>query len=388
MDARDRPLPAPDDEAERRREARAEMARANPDVATICLVILTVLAVLAVLHAAADIVLPLLFAIVLNLLLGPPKRLLTNRLRLPPALAALVLIAGLFMLIAGVGTAISVPASQWLSRAPETLPKLQERLVVLSRPIGELRKALEQAQHLTEQPPPEGTQRVVVQSPPNVGGMGVSVLQGTRAALGQALTLGVVLFFLLVAGDTLLRRLVEILPGLADKKRVVGIAEEIEENISAYLLTITAMNLLVGIANGLQMWAQGMPDPLLWGTVAFLLNYIPILGPALGMMLFFLVALFATDGIWWALLPPFIYLLIHMAEGEAITPMLVAKRFTLNPVLLIVALFFWDWMWGVAGALLAVPLLAILKIVCDHVPALTPLGHLVGAPRGRGVNGS
>jgi predicted PurR-regulated permease PerM len=380
MDDRD-----PDDaDARRLQKAREEIARVEPDTLTVCVVILTVLAVLAALAAAAAIILPLLLAVVLNLLLAPAKRLLTNRLRLPGSAAALVLIIALFALLAGVGAAISVPASQWIARAPESLPKLQERLGFLREPVAFVQKGLQQAEHLTQpEPAPEeaGAQKVTVQQSSGLSGVGVSVLEGTRAFLGQVLTLGVTLFFLLAAGDSLLRRLVEIVPGFSDKRRVVTLAGEIEDNISAYLVTITAMNLLVGVANGLSMWAQGMPDPLLWGTVAFLLNYIPILGPIMGIVLFFFVGLFSADGIWWALLPPGIYFLIHVAEGEAITPMLVARRFTLNPVLVIVSLFFWDWMWGVTGALLAVPLLAILKIVCDHIPPLTPLGHLLGMPR-------
>jgi len=148
--------------------------------------------------------------------------------------------------------------------------------------------------------------------------------------------------------------------------------------VSGYLFTISIMNLLVGVANGLSMWAMGMPDPLLWGVVAFLLNYIPILGPVTGMAIFFGVGLFSSPSILWALAPPAVYLVIHIIEGETVTPMLLARRFTLNPVLVIVALFFWDWLWGVPGAFLAVPLMATMKIIFDRVPALMPLGHLLG----------
>jgi predicted PurR-regulated permease PerM len=372
----------PDDEDARRlQKAREEVARVRPDTLTVCVVILTVLAVFAALSAASEIVLPLLLAGVLNLLLSPVKRLLTNRLRLPGTAAALLLIVALFAVLLGVGAAIPVPASQWIARAPESLPKLQERLGFLREPVAFVQKGLQQAEHMMEQQPAAGEQKVTVQQSSGLGGVGVTVLEGTRTFLGQGLTLAVTLFFLLAAGDSLLRRLVEIVPGFSDKRRVVALAGEIEENISAYLVTITAMNLVVGVANGVSMWAQGMPDPLLWGTLAFLLNYIPILGPIIGIVLFFFVGLFTADGIWLALLPPGIYFLIHVAEGETITPMLLARRFTLNPLLVIVSLFFWDWLWGVAGALLAVPLLAILKIVCDHIPALTPLGHLLGTPR-------
>lgn len=371
-----------DDDAGRTLRAQMEVARAHPDTVKVCLVILTVLAVLAALYTAAAIVMPLLLALVLNLLLAPAKRLLL-RLHLPGTAAAVLLMFGVFAVIGGVGAGISVPASQWIARAPEGLPRLQQQLGPLREPAMFVLKRLDQVQHALDQaaPPTErGVQKVSVQQTGAMGSIGFSVVQNTQAALAQILMMAVVLFFLLAGGDSLLRRLVEIVPGFGDKRRVVAAAVEIEDNISAYLFTITAMNLLVGILNGLQMWAQGLPDALLWGSAAFLLNYIPILGPLTGVLLFFFVGLLVADGLWWALLPPAIYLAIHVAEGEVLTPMLLARRFTLNPVLVIVSLFFCDWMWGVTGALLSVPLLSILKIVSDHIPALTPLGHLLGGP--------
>jgi predicted PurR-regulated permease PerM len=210
-------------------------------------------------------------------------------------------------------------------------------------------------------------------------GVGLSVLAGTRSFLGEAMTLLIILFFLLADGDALLRRFVEILPGLSEKKRAVQIATEVERNISGYLATITMMNFFVGVANGLSVWAFGLPDPLLWGTVAFLLNYIPILGALAGMVVFFFVGMFTFSSVLWALAPSGVYLAIHIIEGETITPMLLARRFTLNPLLVIAALMFWDWLWGVAGALLAVPLLAVFKILCDNIEVLTPIGHVLGA---------
>jgi len=163
----------------------------------------------------------------------------------------------------------------------------------------------------------------------------------------------------------------------------VEIAREIEGNISMYLATITVMNLLVGTLNGLQVWLFGMGAPLLWGTVAFLLNYIPILGPLTGVMIFLVVGLLTFSSPWFALVPAGVYLLIHVLEGETITPMLLAKRFTLNPLLVILSLFFWDWLWGVPGAFLSVPLLAVFKILCDHIEALTPIGHMLGESQTR-----
>ena len=169
------------------------------------------------------------------------------------------------------------------------------------------------------------------------------------------------------------------MPRFQEKRQVVEIAAEIEENISAYLLTISLMNALVGIATGLAMWLCGLPNPLLWGTAAFLLNYIPVLGPLTGVGMFFAAGLITLPWPWLALLPAALYLLIHVVEGETVTPMLLASRFTLNPVVVIVSLFFWHAIWGVPGAFLAVPLLATAKIICDRVAPLQPLGHIMGS---------
>jgi predicted PurR-regulated permease PerM len=157
----------------------------------------------------------------------------------------------------------------------------------------------------------------------------------------------------------------------------VDISQQIERDISTYLVTITFMNVVVGIATAVVMWLCGLGDPLLWGAVAFLLNYVPILGPLLGVVTFLLAGLLTSETLWGALLPASLYLGIHLIEGETITPMLLARRFTLNPVLVILSLVFWYWMWGVPGAILSVPMLAIIKIICDRIQTLAALGHFL-----------
>jgi predicted PurR-regulated permease PerM len=374
--------PAADEVDSETIQARKVMADAEFRTRDVTLVILTVLAVLYTLYFAASIILPFVLALVLGLLLGPPVEFLNRRLKIPRMLAALVAILLMFSLIGGIGYAISVPASGWIAKAPQSLPTLEAKLGFLREPIAMIQGGVDQMQKLMHQGPPatpQGQTVTVNSAGSGMGGVGLSVLTGTRAFLGQVFTLMIMLFFLLADGDSLLRRFVEILPGLQEKKRTVQIATEVRRNISGYLVTITLMNLLVGTANGVSIWAFGLPDPLLWGTVAFLLNYIPILGPLTGMVVFFFVGLFTFSGVAWALAPAGIYLLIHLLEGETITPMLLARRFTLNPLLVIASLMFWDWLWGITGALLAVPLLAVTKIVCDHIDVLTPLGHLLGA---------
>jgi predicted PurR-regulated permease PerM len=170
---------------------------------------------------------------------------------------------------------------------------------------------------------------------------------------------------------------VEILPKFSDKRQAVEISEHIGVDISSYLMTITAMNAAVGVCTAIATYASGLGDPILWGAVAFLLNYVPVLGPLTGMVILLLAGLLSSDSLWWALLPLASYVVIHMIEGEIMTPMLLARRFTLNPVLVVLTLIFWLWMWGVAGAILAVPMLAIAKIICDRIRPLMALGHFM-----------
>ena len=188
----------------------------------------------------------------------------------------------------------------------------------------------------------------------------------------------VVLFYLLVSGEIFLRRLVEVLPGFGKKRQAVEISLSIEQNISAYLLTVTLINVVVGLAAMVIMWSLRVDDPLLWGVIAFVVNYVPILGPACGDR----AVHHGRDRLARSVpgtrcLPAGLYFCVHVMEGEIFTPMLLARRFTINPVAVILALVFWYWMWGVAGAILAVPMLAITKIICDDIRPLRALGHFL-----------
>jgi predicted PurR-regulated permease PerM len=331
---------------------------------------LFVLAMLAAAYIASELVLPLVFAIVLKLLLQPVMRLL-ERLHIPRILAALLLILALFGTIVGLGTAISGPAGTWAAKLPEGIPRLQERLSFLREPIDTVQRFLQQVEDFGRTGP----------SPAVSSAQGPTLLTklftGTRNLVSGLFTTVLFLFFLLLSGDIFLQRLVEIMPRFSSKRQVVEISQQIEGDISAYLITITMMNAAIGVAMALVMWLTKVGDPILWGTVAFLLNYVPILGTACGVLIFLLAGLLTTDALWLALLPAGLYLGFHLIEGETITPMLLAKRFTLNPVLIIISLAFWFWMWGIPGAILSVPMLAITKIICDRVRPLAALGHFL-----------
>lgn len=326
------------------------------------------IAFFTVLYVAAEIVWPFVLAFVLSLLLKPAERLLV-RCHSPRLLSALILVIAVLAAVVGLGTAISGPAATWAAKLPDAVPKLMERLQFLEVPLAAVGAFWSQIEHFA------GWSADTSSSPGPA--LLAKVLTGTRTFASGFFTTLLFLFFLLLTGDVFLQRLVEIMPHFRSKRQVVDIAQQIESDISAYLLTITLMNAAVGFATAAVMWVTAVGDPLLWGTVAFLLNFVQILGPLLGLMIFLLAGAVAGDTLWLALLPAGLYLVIHLVEGETVTPMLLAKRFTLNPVLVIVSLVFWFWLWGIPGAILSVPMLAVTKIVCDRVRPLAAFGHFL-----------
>jgi predicted PurR-regulated permease PerM len=353
-------------------ETVEEALPAAPDVANVFLGGLLLLALLAACYLAAAILLPIVVAFVMMLMLQPAMRVL-QRLHVPRIVAAVFIILVFFGALVGIGMMLSGPAANWAQKLPSGIPKLQERLSFLGGPISAFQRLMSRAESLSQ---------MTTQSSPlpvTLAGAGLSdrLLDSTRAVVSGLLEVVLVLFFLLMAGNTFLRRLVEVLPRFKNKRQAVEISQQIESDIAAYLMTITLMNLAVGIATGAAAAVCGLGDPILWGSVAFLLNYVPILGPLLGVVIFLLAGLLTIDTLWLAFMPAALYLGIHITEGETITPMLLARRFTINPVLVVIALVFWYWMWGVPGAILATPLLAITKIICDRIEALKPFGHFI-----------
>jgi predicted PurR-regulated permease PerM len=343
------------------------------DARAILLTCIFVLMVFYTLYFASEIIVPLVFAVLLKLLLQPAVRILA-RLRVPQALSSLAVIIAFFGFIAAFVYGLSGPAADWAAKAPQSLPRIEQRLSVLRRPIDVMLATTHRLEQLAEGTAGQPPAITVKES----GSLGEYLFSGTRSVLsGVGITI-LLLFFLLASGDLFMRKLVEILPRFGDKKQAVEMSHEIEGNVSGYLVTITIMNLLVGLATTLAMLIIGVPDPVLWGVVAFVLNYVLILGPIACLVIFFGVGFLNFDAVWLALLPPAAYLVIHVIEGEMVTPLLVARRFILNPVLVIGSLIFWDWMWGIPGALLAVPMLAVFKIVCERVRPLMGVAHFIG----------
>ncbi len=365
----DTPHPVADPAAKDTRSvAEAEDMPLPHNVQSVFLGGLFLLALLWAMNVAQEVILPVVIAIVLKLLLQPLVRLL-ERIKLPRAVGALISVLLLLGVFALLGAVLSGPASQMVKDFPGLVTKAQERLSSMQGVVERFKPFL--SRFGIENTNPMDLLHF------NPGGLAGSIAGGASGFASHLIETLLILFYMLVFGETFMRRLVEVLPHFREKKQAVEIGDAVERDISAYLLTITVINAVVGILAGTTMWLFGVPGAVVWGVLAFVFNYVPILGPIAGVLLFAIVGLATLGPSWEALLPAAVYLGLHFAEGEVITPMLLAKRFTLNPIAVIVALIFWFWMWGVQGAILSVPLLAITKIVSDRLRPLRALGHLL-----------
>jgi predicted PurR-regulated permease PerM len=344
------------------------------DLKTVFLGGLFCLAVLTIMYLAAEIVLPIVLAIMLKLLLQPLVRVLEG-IRIPRPLGAILSILLVLLAFGGTISLLAGPAAAWASKLPQAVPKIRDSFTLLKQPIDSIQHLVRQAEGIigadAGSPPPTAAPAF---KPASVVG---AVFSGTATVTSGLFTTLLFLFYMLVSGETFLRRVVEILPTFKDKRNAIELSFHIERDVSAYLLTVTLINLLVGLATGAMMWLSGVDSPVLWGAIAFMLNYVPFLGPMVGIVVFLMASILSFGVSWWAVLPPGLYLCIHILEGELFTPTLLARRFTINPVAVILALVFWFWMWGVPGAILAVPMLAVTKIICDDIRPLRAVGHLL-----------
>jgi predicted PurR-regulated permease PerM len=194
---------------------------------------------------------------------------------------------------------------------------------------------------------------------------------------GQVVICLTLAFFLIASGDLFYEKLVQAMPTLKDKRRALAVARAIENQLSVYLLTITLINMGLGVAIGLAMWALGMPDPILFGLAGFLLNYIPYIGAMAGVGISFLVALVSFDSATAAVLPALVYWGLTSFEGQFVTPVMVGRRLRLNAVVVFVSFALWAWLWSFMGMLLSTPMLLTMKVVSDHVPGMAGFGKFL-----------
>jgi predicted PurR-regulated permease PerM len=342
------------------------------EVRSIAITGLLVLAVLYTLYFAKAFLLPIVLAVLLDFLLSPVVRTL-KRARIPePAGAALVLLV-LLGAIGFAGYGLTGPAREWVAKAPESLAKVQSRLRALRKPVEQVTKTAEQVEAATEVAK-SGPQEVTLRGPR----LSERLFGTTQSLLTGALETLILLYFLLAAGDLFLQKLIKVLPLLRDKKKAVAIARETEASISTYLFTVAVVNVILGLVITLVMTLIGMPSPLLWGALAALAEFVPYIGATALLATLTMAGLTTFDSLGHALLVPGAYLAVNLIQSQFVSPLILGRRLTLNPVAILVGLVFWWWLWGVGGAVFAVPLLATLKIFCDHIESLAPVGEFLG----------
>jgi predicted PurR-regulated permease PerM len=347
--------------------------RTIPDVAVTGLF---VLAVFYTLYFARDVLLPLVLATLLTLVLTPVTRLLT-RIKIPQAVGAAVVVAGLLATLGAGASLLMQPATDWMAKAPETLSQVERKLRALKRSVAEVSKAAEKVEKMATVDDAPKKQPAPTAQP----SLTSRVLGGAQKVLLVAAPTVVLLYFLLATGDLFLRKLVKVLPTLADKRRAVTVARTVEDEMAIYLFTITCINAGLGLATGVAMYFLGMPNPALWGTMAALFNYVPYLGPLATLIILTLVAVISFDGIGQTIAVPAVFFALTFFEGQILMPFITGRRLTLNPVVIFLSMLFWGWLWGIIGTLMAVPIAMIFRIICEHVEALRPIGEFLGSER-------
>jgi len=328
---------------------------------------------LAVCYFARVVILPIVIAWVASLVLKPPVQWM-GKLHIPAPIAALIVLTIFAGLVGFSVITLGKPAAVWIQSAPENLPKLKEKFQKIMRPAAHLSAVASSMGNLGE-PTSQAKEPTSVTIADNH--VANSLFNWTWSFLAGVFETIALIFLLLACGDLFLTKLVHVLPTLHNKKQAVDISHEIQHSISRYLFSVTLINICLGLIVGFGLYLAGMPGAAMWGGVAAVVNFIPYLGPIIGICAVAVTGLLAFDSIGHGLIPAAIYLAVHLVEANLVTPFILGKRFTLNPVIIFITLIFFVWLWGVLGALLAVPLLVAAKILCERIPPLTPWGELL-----------
>ncbi|MEX2518379.1 MAG: AI-2E family transporter [Paracoccaceae bacterium] len=335
---------------------------------------LLILHAIVAIYFGKEILLPIALGIMLALTLSPVVR-GAARLGVPSPITALLLVAA----IGGGGFltvfSMSDNIARWVDDAPRLGALVRIKLAALSESVEAVKNASEEVGKIADAAAGGGAQEVVVAQPGFL-----SAALGNVASAGTSVMVAFVLaLFILSSGRLFYTKLVQAFPRFRDKRKALMVVYEIETRISRYLLTITAINAGLGALIGVAFYFIGMPYAHLWALAAFLLNYMPFIGTAIGTMLSAAIAIITFDTLGYAALAPLTYVMLGSVEGQMVTPMVLGRRMEINTVAVFLALIFWTWVWGVAGALLAVPILVLFKAISDRVEGMRGFGQFLSA---------
>jgi predicted PurR-regulated permease PerM len=295
--------------------------------------------------------------------------------RVPEPVGAAILVFGLAAAFACAVYLLFDPAKRWIESAPQVLRQAEYKLRGLKDSVRQVTEAAAKVEEIAsvDGGKPRGTQ--VVTNEPRLASR---VLTGTQNVLPSVAATTVLLYFLLASGDMFLRKLVRVTPGLDRRRRSVRITRAIQANLGRYLITVSCINAGLGLVTGVVLHLFGMPNPMLWGVMVATLNFMPYVGAAISLVVLTIVAFLTFDGLGQILAVPATFFALTAMEGQIVMPLLTGRRLTLNPVAIFLSMMLWGWLWGVVGALIAVPILMVVKVLCDHVESMAPIGEFLG----------
>lgn len=323
---------------------------------------------------AASILIPLTLALLLSTTLLPIQRSLTA-LKVPlPASAALIALALTIGVIASVYV-FAGPLQDWMQRMPTSIQKIENNLRSLKQPIEDLKEATDKIQEATQlnEGQADETEEVKIQQPAISDNL---IDRISQFLVSSGIVIVLVLFFL-ITGDGFLGKIVAVVPRFRDKKLAVEIVRSIQQDIAGYLFMLTVINAGLGVVMGVVLAIMGIDTPVFWGVLVFFLAFAPYAGSTITFALLAVVGMMTFDGLGQALVAPIIYVVLMFIYGNFLIPYAVGNRLSLNPVAIFVAIVFWGWLWGIAGALLAVPILASFKIIADRFDSLRPVSKFL-----------
>lgn len=357
--------------AARARIRISELLQKPFDVRSVALTGLFILAIFYTMYFMRSVLLPIVLALLLSYLLRPIVRALV-RLRIPSLLGAAIILIALLSAIGYGVSALAAPAAGWLEKGPVGLQQLQHKLIPVKKSMAQVAQASGELEKLAT-PDPQAKSAVEVKRHP----VTEMLFLHTPEFVVSGVLLLILLYFLLAYDGVFMAKIIKLLPTLSDKKRAVSIAHDIESHVSRYLLTVTLINACLGLAVGTTVGVLGLRNPIMWGVMVAVLNFVPYLGALTGIICMTIGAVLSFDSLGYALIFPAVYLGFGTLEGNFVTPWVMGRSLTLNPTIILLSLTFWGWLWGIAGVILAVPILAAFKIFCSHIEPLEPIAEFL-----------
>lgn len=337
---------------------------------------LLVLGLLYTIYLARSLLLPVFVALLIAAFLQPWVRKL-SRFRIPDSIGAAVAVLLFMAVFGGAIYQLSTPAADWMQRGPDLLRRADYKLWKLKQSIKKAGEKTQQLEDITKLN--EGEREVTVKGP----SLAERVFTHTWSFLATATVVLALVYFLLAQGRGTLHRLADSLQDREQRKKLDRLLVGIQQDIASYLSTIAVIYLVVGALTAAAMSLLGVPTPVLWGAVAIVLHFIPFLGPVITFLILCVLSLMTFDTWLRISLPPLIYFCLAVLEGYFVTPMILGRRLTLNPIMVFGAILFWGWMWGILGVFLAVPILTSLKIICNEVEWLKPVGQVLSLDKAK-----